>query len=77
MLVNFNNLSLSKTKFFYNTVKLAFQQVDTGFPRKYGGLGVGLAVSKKLVEAHGGKIRVESKYGKGSTFTFLLPLKAI
>ncbi len=52
-----------------------FQQLDSGITRKYGGTGLGLAITKKLVELHGGKIMVESKYGEGSTFTFLLPLK--
>lgn len=54
---------------------MVFQQLDSGFARKYGGSGLGLAISKQLVELHGGKIWAESKYGEGSTFTFLLPLK--
>jgi len=52
-----------------------FEQLDTGISRKYDGSGLGLAITKQLVELHGGKISVESKYGEGSTFTFLLPLK--
>lgn len=51
-----------------------FQQVDSGTSRKYGGTGLGLAISKHLVELHGGRIWAESKYGKGSTFIFQLPL---
>ena len=53
-----------------------FQQVDTGASRKYGGTGLGLTITKQLVELHGGKIRAESKFGIGSTFTFELPLHA-
>ncbi len=53
-----------------------FEQIDSAIARKYGGTGLGLAITKQLVEQHEGKIRAESRYGEGSTFTFLLPLKA-
>lgn len=52
-----------------------FQQLDSGVSRKYGGSGLGLSISKKLVELHGGNIRAESKYGEGSTFTFQIPVE--
>jgi signal transduction histidine kinase len=51
-----------------------FRQVDGSSTRAYGGTGMGLAITKKLVEHMGGKIWVESEVGKGSTFTFVLPV---
>lgn len=50
-----------------------FQQLESSYTRKYEGTGVGLALSRKLVEMHGGRIWVESKLGEGSKFTFSLP----
>lgn len=44
--------------------------------KKYKGIGVGLFISKQIIEAHDGDIEVESKNGKGSTFTIKLPLKS-
>ena len=51
-----------------------FEQLDSGITKNYGGTGLGLAISKKLVELHGGKVYAQSEYGKGSTFTFTLPI---
>ncbi len=53
-----------------------FVQLDPSVSGKNGGSGLELAISKKLVELHRGKIWAESKYGEGSTFTFLLPIQA-
>ena len=51
-----------------------FQLVDSSYSRKTGGLGLGLYICKHLIEAHGGRILVESQHGKGSKFTFTLPV---
>lgn len=53
---------------------IEFQQLDSGSARRYEGTGLGLALTKKLVEFQGGKITVESTKNKGSTFTVTLPL---
>ena len=52
-----------------------FFQVETHLTRRYGGMGLGLSVAKAMIELHGGRIWVDSEEGKGSTFTFLLPME--
>ncbi len=53
-------------------IEKVFDKLETD-PQKKGGLGLGLAIVKQVIEAHGGKISVESKEGLGSTFRFTLP----
>jgi signal transduction histidine kinase len=53
-----------------------FEQLESEIGKKYGGTGLGLSITKQLVELHGGTIAAKSKYGEGSTFIFMLPLKA-
>jgi signal transduction histidine kinase len=52
-----------------------FSQVDGSSTREHEGLGLGLTISKKLVELHGGRMWLQSRPGKGSSFNFTLPLR--
>ncbi|MEM9195022.1 MAG: ATP-binding protein, partial [Myxococcota bacterium] len=52
----------------------AFFQVDSSSTREHGGAGLGLSIVRRLVDAHGGSVRVESTLGEGTSFFVTLPL---
>ena len=54
-----------------------FQMVDSTLAKRQQGTGLGLALSRRLAEMHGGEIRVKSEFGKGSTFVIALPLEPL
>lgn len=56
-----------------NRLFQAFFQIDSRLSRRYEGTGLGLVLVKKLVEMHGGKVKINSQLGKGSCFTLTLP----
>jgi PAS domain S-box-containing protein len=56
-----------------NRLFVEFQQLDQGTTKKYAGTGLGLALTRRIVEAQGGRVEVKSTVGKGSTFSAVLP----
>ncbi len=70
--VSDTGIGIAEDKF--DQIFASFQQAEGSISRQYGGTGLGLTVTKQLVELHGGKISVQSTLGKGSQFTFTLPI---
>lgn len=68
-----NGIGISKEK--EQNLFRKFYQVDSSLRRKVGGAGLGLAISKEIIEAHKGRIWVESEEGKGSAFYFSIPVE--
>jgi len=69
-----NGIGISPGDFAHLFVE--FQQLDSGSARRFGGTGLGLALTKKIIECQHGRISVISNLGQGSTFTVILPLPA-
>jgi signal transduction histidine kinase len=68
-----NGIGISKEN--HEKLFKKFYQVDTSLGRKAGGTGLGLAISKGIIEAHKGKMWIESEAGKGSVFYFIIPIR--
>ncbi|MDW7732779.1 MAG: PAS domain S-box protein, partial [Methanolobus sp.] len=72
--ISINDTGIGIAKSDMDKLFQPFKQLNPYLTRKHEGTGLGLALVKKLVEMHGGRIRVESKPGEGSIFTFTIPL---
>jgi signal transduction histidine kinase len=60
----------------FNKIFRQFYQIDGGTTRQYGGMGLGLAIVQKVVQAHGGRVWIESELGKGTSVYFIIPTRA-
>jgi signal transduction histidine kinase/DNA-binding response OmpR family regulator/ligand-binding sensor domain-containing protein len=74
MLIRVRDTGIGIEKEKQEVIFKEFEQADGSIAREFGGTGLGLSISKYLVELHGGRISVESEIGKGSTFSFTVPI---
>ena len=74
MVVEIEDTGIGIAKEHQTLIFEEFRQADESLSRRYGGTGLGLPISKRLVELHGGELRVSSMLGHGSTFQFTLPI---
>jgi GAF domain-containing protein/anti-sigma regulatory factor (Ser/Thr protein kinase) len=74
MIISVTDTGIGIAKEDQDAIFEEFRQVGGNYAQKREGTGLGLSLTRKFVELHGGKIWVESELGKGSTFTFTLPI---
>ncbi|MEM6804130.1 MAG: ATP-binding protein [Bacteroidota bacterium] len=74
MLLSVTDSGIGINKEKQQSIFLEFSQADASISRTYSGSGLGLSISKKLIELHGGELWVQSVPGEGSIFTFSIPL---
>jgi PAS domain S-box-containing protein len=72
-LIKVTDTGIGISKEYFEIIFQEFRQVSEGFGRQYQGSGIGLTISKKIIDLLKGKITIESEYGKGSVFCIWLP----
>ncbi|MBI3269767.1 MAG: GAF domain-containing protein [Planctomycetes bacterium] len=73
--VDVKDTGIGMSKADLKRIFVPFQQVDSSYTRQFEGTGLGLSLTKRMVELHGGTIAVQSEKDKGSTFSFILPAR--
>jgi PAS domain S-box-containing protein len=74
LMIHIKDTGVGLKKDAFETIFKEFKQADSTVSREYGGTGLGLPISKRLIEMMGGDITVESQIGEGSEFTVILPI---